>query len=281
MLVDENLALKLALEEQKVVRSEKAAGSPCAKDSPSYSGKVSASPSSRDTCWQVIPKSSTSCTIKKTRAPVPVSNTFDVLADEDTDIEEVSQSAEPSQPSSDARSPPTIKKPTKKRYTFSIVGDSMVRHLGKHTRTHIRKVVCMPGAGVTRVLGRVGEVLEEGNSTPVVSITVGTNDVGNRRTEELVTKYRQLLDKVREKGGIPVIHGILPRWGASWEWSSRALGVNSRLEKFSKECGIPFIDNWSLFYGRRSYYAHDGIHLSREGVAAVAGSLDSVFAGFR
>ena len=75
--------------------------------------------------------------------------------------------------------------------------------------------------------------------------------------------------------------GILPRWGASWEWSSRALGVNSRLEKFSKECWIPFIEYWSLIYGRRSYYAHNGIHLSHDGVAAVAGSLDSVFVGFR
>ena len=77
------------------------------------------------------------------------------------------------------------------------------------------------------------------------------------------------------------MHGILPRRGASWEWFSRALGVNSRLEKFSKEYGIPFTDNRSLFYDRRSYYANYGIHLSREGVAAVAGSLDSVFAGFR
>ena len=86
MFGDENLALKLALEEQKVACSEKA--SPCAKDSPSYSGKVSDSPSSRDTCWQVIPKSSTNCTIKKTRAPVPVSNTFDELADENSDVGE-------------------------------------------------------------------------------------------------------------------------------------------------------------------------------------------------
>ncbi|MPD04740.1 hypothetical protein E2C01_100445 [Portunus trituberculatus] len=48
-------------------------------------------------------------------------------------------------------------------------------------------------------------------------------------------------------------------------------------EKRGDHCrrnGWAFIDNWDLFYGKDTLYARDGVHLSREGVRILTGTLE-------
>lgn len=300
-LKDENLALKIALEEKK-----------------SYASAVG----DGGAPWKVVATSGTKCKLR--RSTVELSNKFDALADEgaggrrDSEERSVSQgvrcgrnegksphkgrtaAALPPPPAPTVASATTTTaaaaatatttgptsvsaattSSTRKDKSISIVGDSMVRHLGSATCTGVSNLVCLPGAGVGRVLEKIDGIMEDSGDNPIIWLSTGSNDVWKGRTEELLTQYREVLDKIRKKGGIPVVHGILPRRGVRKEWSSRAIGINSRLEKYCKENAIPFLDNWSLFYGKDKLYARDGVHLSRVGVSTLARSLDRIVAGF-
>ncbi|KAK7087076.1 hypothetical protein SK128_002178, partial [Halocaridina rubra] len=94
------------------------------------------------------------------------------------------------------------------------------------------------------------------------------------RSEELIRLYRQALDKIRKRGAVPVMCGILPRLSQSSEWWSRAIGVNARMEVFCRENNIGFIDGWDHFTSRKHMYARDGVHLSNSGVSVLAGMID-------
>ena len=115
----------------------------------------------------------------------------------------------------------------------------MVRHLDKVTQSPIKESVCLQGAGVKRVAEKVKAVHDRSSSssssgrtsTAVFCLSVGTNQIQKRRSEEFVNNYKDMLDNIRSRGGAAVVHSILPRVGVSHEWQSRALGINSRLEK--------------------------------------------------
>ena len=106
-------------------------------------------------------------------------------------------------------------------------------------------------------------------STAVFCLSVGTNEI-QKRSEELVNNYKDMLDNLRSRGGTAVVHSILPGVGVSHEWQSRALGIKSRLEKITRDSGMTFIDSWARFYGKKYLYASDGVHLSRAGTTCKA-----------
>ena len=168
---------------------------------------------------------------------------------------------------------------TRGRRVF-VVGDSQVRYLDRAMQSEVSKHVCLPGGGVSNLIGKVDGIMEGNGVRPIVCLSVGGNDVHRMRSEELQRKYKEMLDKIVQKGGSPVVCGIVPRRGLSREWMSRAVGFNCRLEKYCSEKAIPFIDCWSEFYGDDSLYARDGVHFSRRGVAVLASKLDRALVGF-
>ena len=158
-----------------------------------------------------------------------------------------------------------------------VFGDSQVRHLDSAFCARDRKRrerVCLPGAGIGRVADRLDTCLENDGTKPIVFLSAGGNDLGKVRSEELFTRFRQALERIRNKGGIPVVCGVLPRRGVGAEWLSRAIAVNRRLAAHCKSNGWSFIDNWDSFYGKDAFYARDGVHLSRQGVRVLAGTLE-------
>lgn len=159
-----------------------------------------------------------------------------------------------------------------------VLGDSQVRHLEDEFCARDRKRrsrVCLPGAGIARVATRIDKCLEENGTKPILILSAGGNDLGKVRSEELFSKFKIALERIRNKGGIPVVCGILPRRGVGAEWLSRAIAVNRRLAVHCKSNGWSFVDNWDLFYGKDALYARDGVHLSRQGVRVLAGTLES------
>ena len=52
---------------------------------------------------------------------------------------------------------------------------------------------------------------------------------------------------------------------AGSEWVSRALGINSRLEKFVDEGWVEYVDTWDRYWGNPKFYSADGLHFSKLG----------------
>ena len=159
-----------------------------------------------------------------------------------------------------------------------IIGDSICRYLGKKIKTKVSGNECFPGAGVDLVATKLKGLVE---SDSVTCLVVGGNDVHKRRSEEMLRRYREALQIVRNKGGRAVACGILPRLGHRREWMSRAIGFNCRLEAYCRENNIGFVDVWDHFYGQGQLYARDGVHLTRAGTSVLAGLIDKTVAGFR
>lgn len=190
---------------------------------------------------------------------VPCRNTFSVLQDE---LQEEGQADEDSQSTGKS---------------LKIVGDSLCRYVGRAVRSKISGNYCFPGVGVKQVEERLEGVVDRDS---LVCVIVGGNDIHRRRSEELMNRYREALEKVRKQGGIPVACGILPRLGHNREWISRAIGFNNRMERYCRDNRIEFIDVWDHFYGRGYLFARDGVHLSRKGVSVLAGLIDRAVEGF-
>ena len=221
--------------------------------------------------WTLVSKGATKFTLKK-QADISTRNSFDTLRDECQGGGNVSE-VESVSDRSECSSRQCQQKKGKKR-NVCIVGDSQVRYLDRAVHTRLANHACLPGAKVVNVCNKLDDIIKDSGANPTVCLSVGGNDIGKRRSEALWQQYREMLDRVRERGGTPVVLGILPRWRVGREWLSRAIGFNDRLERYCKDNAIPFIDNWSRFYGRNALYAWDGTHLSRQGVSVLARTID-------
>lgn len=216
--------------------------------------------------------------IKPPSNAIATSNSFDVLEDECCG-ETVDRAKGKATKRKEAQAPQKVKEVPKQTL---VVGDSQIRYLDRTfcARDRGNRLrVCYPGAGIGDIINNMNDIMAGNGNNPIICISVGGNDVGRVRSEELIQRYKTAIELVRSKGGIPIICGILPRKGVGNEWISRALGVNCRLERYCKSNAISFIDNWEHFYGRNEMYARDGVHLSRAGVVAVANSLEEVVRG--
>ena len=151
-----------------------------------------------------------------------------------------------------------------------LVGDSLVR--GQLVEfcaraPEKRKLFCIPGAGVEDVLASLDEVsnLAPANTTYVVH--VGSNDVQNIRSEELMLKYKRLIQSFKDKSQNVILSGIIPRVKANQQFFNFASSTNRRLSNLCREEGIGFVDTWDHFYYDHSLFTRDGVHLNEVGAA--------------
>ena len=158
-----------------------------------------------------------------------------------------------------------------------VIGDSQVRYLDRTfcERDRNRRMrVCLPGAGVNDMIERYENLVKGTERDAVVVMHVGINDIKKVRSEELVSKFRELLEKIRISGRRGVVSGVLPRLRIGSEWMSRAIGINERVKAMCEGMGLLFVDEWSTFVGRKELFAMDGLHLSRKGVNVLSDSLE-------
>ena len=156
----------------------------------------------------------------------------------------------------------------------------MIRYLDRTFQNKNKKKrlrVCYPGARVSDIVDRIDREIDSTNVDSEVIVHVGTNDIGHRRSEELIADYRRLIQKMKASGRRCMISGILPRLGAGQEWGSRALGVNERVRKLCFSENIRFLDLWREFLDK-DLFAADGVHLSRKGVELFSTSLETCLA---
>lgn len=144
-----------------------------------------------------------------------------------------------------------------------------------------RKRFCIPGGGVDDVIASLDEVsnLAPANTTYVVH--VGTNDIQRVRSEELMSKFRSLIEKLKEKSRKVIISGILPRLRAGQRFFNFATSTNRRLANLCSEEGIGFTDTWDSFYHDPTLFEEDGLHLSEVGSARFGRLMNEAVAEYR
>ena len=165
-----------------------------------------------------------------------------------------------------------------------LIGDSQVRHLDRTFCENARERrvrMCLPGARVQDVSDRLDRLLEGTGNETVVVVHVGGNDVSRKRSEELVNRYRVMLEKVRSSGRTGVVCGVIPRICEGGEWLSRAISLNDRIEGMCRSLGLRFVDGWDTFFGKHEMFAKDGVHLSRVGAEVYGAQLEGTVKAIR
>ena len=151
-----------------------------------------------------------------------------------------------------------------------LIGDSIVRYVDREfsrvDKTK-RTRVCLPGARVEDISHRVNRIVED---EEVVVVEIGTNNLRSDCQDVLRSRFRELISKLQSTRAKVAICGILPRFDG--RVSDRTIGgLNKWLELECEEQGVQFVDV-SCFWGRRDYFARDGLHLRGVG-ASVLGKL--------
>ena len=153
-----------------------------------------------------------------------------------------------------------------------LVGDSLVRHVGRNLQKQCAgfDTVCKPGARIEQMFLE-SEKKEEKEDTVIVQ--VGTNNLRMDETEEMMSKYKDMIQRLNEdRKGQVVVMGILPMQDLSEALDSKRVEANSRLKKLCEEemvryCEVEF-NPW-----KGGYLGRDGLHLNARGADMVARQL--------
>ena len=157
------------------------------------------------------------------------------------------------------------------------VGDSIVRKTDRVLNKGDDVVVCLPGAKIEAITGRVKNIVGSGKGGSVL-VHVGTNNVEREGTTAIVRKYRQLVRTLKQTRVEQVIlSGILPvmGWRDHKYRNCRGMAINMLVQKLCREEEVGFVDLWGSFVGRADMYMKDGLHLSGKGAAVFADKLSA------
>ena len=165
-----------------------------------------------------------------------------------------------------------------------LVGDSIVR--GQLTEFCARapgkrKRFCIPGGGVDDVIASLDEVSNLAPANTMYVVHVGTNDVQHTRSEELMAKYKRLIENFKNKSRDVIISGIIPRMKANQHFFNMATSMNRRLANLCGEESVGFVDTWDSFFYDRSLFEEDGVHLNDVGAARFGRLLNDAVEKYR
>ena len=91
---------------------------------------------------------------------------------------------------------------------------------------------------------------------------MGTNDVKNTNSEELLEKYKRLIGTLKENRSKFIVSSILPRIGAENQFYNKAFSTNDRLKSLCSKENVEFLNLWNHFYDQQILFNHDGLHLN-------------------
>ena len=165
-----------------------------------------------------------------------------------------------------------------------LIGDSMVR--GQLTEfcgraRQSRRRLCMPGGRLDDITDAFEEATSGTDNNTLFVIHAGTNDVVSTRSEELMEKYRRMIQQYKNKSQNIIVSGILPRTRAPTVFYNRAFSTNNRLESLCTEEGVDYVNLWDDFYDKPSLFQDDGLHLNAVGDARLGRLLSNKVSSFR
>src|SRR6218665_3550411 len=157
----------------------------------------------------------------------------------------------------------------KRKDRVLLVGDSLVRHVGRNLEQQCvgLKTVCKPGGRIEQM---VPEIEKRGDKEEAVIVQVGTNNLRMDEMEEIMKKYDEMIQRLKEERlGEVVVMGILPRQDLSEALESKRVEVNRGLKQMCGDgrvryCEVEF-NPW-----RGGYLGRDGLHLNARGADMVA-----------
>ena len=109
------------------------------------------------------------------------------------------------------------------------------------------------------------DITEKEKHDSLYIVHVGTNDVKNTNSEELLEKYKRLIGILKEKRSKFIVSGILPRIGAEKQFYNKAFSTNDRLKSLRSKENVEFLNLWNHFYDQQILFNHDGLHLNPVG----------------
>ena len=130
-----------------------------------------------------------------------------------------------------------------------IVGDSMIRHQLEEFcgRAPKRRKRYYPRAKIDDITKALEEINGKEKHDSLYKVHVGTNDVKNTNSEELLEKYKRLIGTLKEKRSKFIVSGILPRISAEKQFYNKAFSTNGRLKSLCSKENVEFINLWNHF----------------------------------
>ena len=147
----------------------------------------------------------------------------------------------------------------------SLIASQLTEFCGRAPNS--RKRYCMPGASIDEITAACDEVTNGATKDTLIVLHVGTNDVQKTRSEELLQKYRKLIQKYKVKSDNIIISGVLPKMYGENTFYNKAFSLNNRLKNLCRQEGVKFIDTWDNFYQKPELFGNDGLHLNSVGSA--------------
>ena len=144
-----------------------------------------------------------------------------------------------------------------------------------------RKRYCYPGAKIDDITKALEDITEKEKHDSLYIVHVGTNDVKNMNSEELLEKYKRLIGTLKEKRSKFIVSGILPRIGAEKQFYNKAFSTNDRLKSLCLKENVEFINLWNHFYDQQILFNHDGLHLNPVGSARFGRLLNNAVEAHR
>ena len=147
----------------------------------------------------------------------------------------------------------------RKRDTVHVIGDSLVRGVGKklEANSHMFTATSRPGYKIEDIEKEVSRL--QNNKDRHLVVMVGTNNCQEDYSEEMLEKYEKLIKQCKsvESRAVTIV-GIPRRCDLDSEQDSRRIGVNKRLALKCKEYKVEYIG----YECGRNRLARDGLHLN-------------------
>ncbi len=171
--------------------------------------------------------------------------------------------------------------PPRKELTNNLIGDSIIKRLGGHftgLNPMNRIPKSLPGAGLRQIVNAASKLTMDKDSSLIVC--AGGNDLFLRkkrtgRTEPIMSDFKDLIGKVKEKSNRGIIVGLIPRLNITREAHSKAIGLNIRVATLCQKANVRFVDPWDSFKHKKELFAKDGVHLSTAGSTKLGNLLNS------
>lgn len=217
-------------------------------------------------------------TLPQVRDPVlPTSNAFDVLSDF-VDVPEPQH----------VKVPPVVRRTKAVKRGVLVIGSSNVRRVMEPFRKLARNggvssavhSKCIPGGTVADVIGAIpGAIRDTGCDQLRLVCHIGTNDVCQRGSEEILKSFRQLAECVADTGKAESVRldvsvcSLVPRTDRGPLVWSRVEGINQRLRQLCKDEGLRFVDLRSGLDADWAPLDSSGVHYRSQAAYRVAKTL--------
>jgi lysophospholipase L1-like esterase len=129
----------------------------------------------------------------------------------------------------------------------------------------------------SQILGRVSQAMSA-RPAKYVFIMAGINDVGfGISSGSIAFNVRRMIDRVCERGLIPVLGLITPRFDGG-SYNSKIQVINDAIREYAESLNVPVADNYNALIGNwNAYQSGDNLHIGNAGDSAMATQWASAF----